>query len=66
MTAVRLQTERSLQQALSLSIIKAIVKRYGGTCRVDLATDTVFINVDKDKEAECAKEIEERVGAMCG
>ncbi len=58
-------SEQARIRALSLFIIRSIVERHGGTVEIDLATDTLNIDVPRDEEAACAKEIEEQVGQMC-
>jgi hypothetical protein len=58
-------SEQSKLRALSLFIIRSIVEKHGGTVEVDLATDTLNIDVPQGEETACAKEIEEQVGQMC-
>lgn len=59
-------SEKAKLRALSLYLIRSIVERHGGTIDVDLATDTINIDVPEKEKAACAQEIEEQVGAMCG
>ena len=62
---VRATSEQAKLRALSLYLIRSIVERHGGTIEIDLATDTININVPEKEEASCAQEIEKQVGAMC-
>ncbi len=57
--------EKTRLRALSLYIIRTIVEKHGGTIEVDLATDTINIDVPKAEETACAREIEEQMGSMC-
>jgi sensor histidine kinase regulating citrate/malate metabolism len=57
--------EKAKLRALSLYLIRSIVERHGGSIDVDLATDTINIDVPEREKAACAQEIEEQVGAMC-
>jgi hypothetical protein len=57
-------SEQAKLRALSLFLIRSIVESHGGTLSVDLATDTISIDVPEE-EVVCAQEIEEQVGAMC-
>lgn len=52
-------------RAMSLYLIRSIVESHGGTIEVDLATDTINIDVPDSEEVACALEIEEQVGRMC-
>jgi hypothetical protein len=52
-------------KALSLYLIRSIVEKHGGTIDIDLATDTININVPEKEQVACAQEIEEQVGSMC-
>ena len=58
-------SEQARIRALSLYVIRSIVEKHGGTIDVDLATDTISIDVPKAEELACAQEIEEQVGSMC-
>lgn len=57
--------EEARLRALSLCRIQSIVEKHGGTVEIDLATDTVNIDVPKGEAAACAQEIEEHLGGMC-
>jgi hypothetical protein len=57
--------KRTRLRALSLYLVESIVERHGGTVDIDLATDTINMDVPKTEEAACAQEIEEQVGHMC-
>ena len=59
-------SEKAKLRALSLFLIRSIVERHGGTIVVDLATDTINIDVPALEKTACAQEIEEQLGAMCG
>jgi hypothetical protein len=41
------------------------VENHGGTIDIDLATNTIQIDVPQEEEAVCAKEIEDQVGKLC-
>jgi hypothetical protein len=58
-------SEETRLRALSLYLIRSIVERHGGTIDIDLATDTINIDVPSKEQAACAIEIEEQVGSMC-
>ncbi len=58
-------SEQARLRSLSLYLIRSIVERHGGSIEVDLATDTISIDVPKNEEVACAREIEEQVGSMC-
>ena len=58
-------SEKSKARATSLFIIQSIVARHGGTVDIDLATDTLNINVPPEEQLACAKEINGQVGSMC-
>ena len=58
-------SQKSKLRALSLYLIRSIVEKHGGTIKIDLATDTINIDVPEQEEDACAQEIEEQVGAMC-
>ena len=58
-------SEKSKLRALSLYIIRSIVERHGGSIEIDLATDTIDIDLPDDERSACAQEIEEEVGNMC-
>jgi hypothetical protein len=58
-------SEQAKLHALSLFLIRSIVESHGGTITVDLATDTINIDVPEEEQVICAQEIEEQVGAMC-
>ncbi len=57
--------EESRLRSLSLYLIRSIVEKHGGSVEVDLATDTISIDVPEKEQMACAKEIEEQVGDMC-
>jgi hypothetical protein len=57
-------TEKAKQRTLALYLIQSIAQRHGGTAEVDLATDTISINVPDDEQAACAQEIEEQIGHL--
>jgi hypothetical protein len=58
-------SQKSKLRALSLYLIRSIVEKHGGTIKIDLATDTINIDVPDQEKDACAQEIEEQVGAMC-
>ena len=58
-------SEKSRLRALSLYIIQSIVERHRGSMEIDLATDTINIDLPNEEKVACAKEIEEQVGTMC-
>ncbi len=59
-------SEEARLRALSLYIIRSIVESHGGTVEVDLASDTINIDVPEKEQVACSREIEEQVGSMCG
>ena len=58
-------SEQAKLRALSLFLIRSILERHGGTIGIDLATDTINIDVPEEEQVACAREIEKQVGAMC-
>ena len=58
-------SEKSRLRALSLYIIQSIVERHRGSMEIDLATDTINIDLPNEEKVACAQEIEEQVGTMC-
>jgi len=58
-------SEKTRFRTLSLYLIRSIVEKHGGTVNIDLATDTIDIDVPEKEKHACAQEIEEQVGAMC-
>jgi len=58
-------SEKTRLRALSLYLIRSIVERRGGTIDIDLATDTINIDVPAKEQVACALEIEEQVGNLC-
>lgn len=58
-------SEQAKQRSMSLYLIRSIVEKHGGSVQVDLATDTLYIDVPKEEAFACAQEIEEQVGSMC-
>ncbi|KPK30253.1 MAG: hypothetical protein AMK69_03940 [Nitrospira bacterium SG8_3] len=58
-------SEKSKLRALSLYLIRSIVEKHGGTIQIDLATNTIDIDVPEKEKAACAQELEEQVGTMC-
>jgi nitrogen fixation/metabolism regulation signal transduction histidine kinase len=58
-------TKKSKLRALSLYIIRSIVERHGGSIEIDLATDTIDIDLPEEEKVACAQEIEEQLGTMC-
>jgi len=58
-------SEKALLRATTLYLIQSIVGRHGGSVDIDLATNTINIDVPKNEQVACAQEIEEQVGAMC-
>ena len=57
--------EQARLRAMSLYLIRSIVESHGGSIEVDLATDTINIDVPEEEESACSLEIEEQVGRMC-
>lgn len=57
--------EQSRLRALSLYLIRSIVEKHGGTVDVDLATNTININVPEEEQTDCAQEIDVQVGSLC-
>ena len=55
-------SQEAKDRSLALSLIQSIVEKHGGTVEVDLATNTIDIDVPKEEQAACAQEIEEQVG----
>ena len=57
-------SEKTRLRALSLYLIRSIAEKHGGTIEIDLATDTITIDVPDGEKVECAQEIQEQVGTM--
>jgi len=58
------RSEEARLRALSLYVIRSIVEKHAGTIDIDLATDTINIDVPEEEKLACAQEIEEQVGSM--
>ena len=58
-------SEQTRLRALSLYIIRCIVEKHGGNVEIDLATNTIDIDVPDEARLDCAQEIEEQVGFLC-
>jgi sensor histidine kinase regulating citrate/malate metabolism len=58
-------SEKSKLRALTLYVIQSIVERHRGSVEIDLATDTINIELPDEEKAACAREIEEQVGTIC-
>ncbi len=56
--------EEAQLRATALYLIRKIVERRGGTMEMDMATDTININVPEKERVACAQEIAEQVRAM--
>ena len=61
---VRSTSSRAQQKSTALYLIRSIVESKGGTIEIDMATNTINIDVSKEKEVACAQEIEEAVSAL--
>jgi hypothetical protein len=57
--------KKAKSRAFSLYIIRSIVEKYGGTVVIDIATNTIDIDVPEKERLACAQEIEENVGSLC-
>ena len=57
--------EKAGLRAFSLFLIRSIVQRHGGSIEIDLATDTITIDVPDEEMVACAQEIEAQVNTMC-
>lgn len=62
---VRSTSDKSRMRAEALYNIQAIVERHGGTCKVSLEDNVIYIDVPKDREVACAQELEEKMGNAC-
>jgi len=51
-------------RALKLYVVRSTAEKHGGTMEIDLATDTVNINVPKKEMAACTKEIAKQLEPM--
>ena len=58
-------SKKAKSRALSLYIIRSIVEKHGGTVVIDMATNTIDIDVPEKERLACAQEIEENVGTLC-
>jgi len=56
--------EAARLRALKLYVVRSTAERHGGTMEMDLATDTVNINVPKKEMAACTKEIAKQLEPM--
>lgn len=56
--------QKAQLHATALYLIRSIVEKYGGTVEMDLATDTININVPEKERAACARHIEEQFGPI--
>ncbi len=59
------EIEKAQLRATSLYLIQSIVERHGGITEIDLATNTLNIDVPEGEEAVCAQEIDDQIGRMC-
>ena len=51
-------------RALKLFVVRSTAEKHGGTMEIDLATDTVSINVPKKEMEACTEEIAKQLGGM--
>ncbi len=58
-------SEKARLRAFSLYLIRTIVERHGGTIDIDLATNTIDIDVPAKEQTACTLEIDQQVGSMC-
>ena len=45
-------------------VIRSIAERHGGSIEIDLATDTINVDVPDEEKVACAKEIGKQVGRI--
>jgi hypothetical protein len=57
--------EQAILRSLSLFLIRSIVESHGGSIEIDLATNTIEIDVPKEEQVPCALEIEKQLGHIC-
>ncbi len=58
-------SEHTRLRALSLYLIRSIVEKHGGNIDMEMETGTICIDVPKENEVDCAREIYEQVSAIC-
>ncbi len=58
-------SEKSKLRALLFYMIRSIVERHKGSIEIDLATDTINVELPEEEKVACAQEIEEQLGTMC-
>lgn len=57
--------EKIRLRALALFIVRSIAERHGGSIEIDLATDTIYLEVPDEETSACAQEIDTQMSAMC-
>jgi hypothetical protein len=51
-------------RALALFIIRSTAEKHGGTAQIDLATDSINIDIPEKEKAACVREIEAQLRAI--
>lgn len=59
-----IDSEKTGIRSLSVHIMRFIAEQHGGAIEKDLLTDAIDIWVPAGKQSVCAKEIDEKLGAM--
>lgn len=52
-------------RALKLYVVRSTAEKHGGTMKIDLAADTVSVNVPKEEMAACTEEIAKQLESLC-
>lgn len=64
-TSEILSSEKARLRALSLTVIRSIVKQHHGSVGDDMTSEYVDIDVPDGEVAACAEEIGEQMGLIC-
>jgi hypothetical protein len=57
-------SQKGSSYLLLLCIVRGVVKKHGGSMKIDEKTNTVVLGIPQSKKANCFKELEEVIGPV--